>query len=267
VVRHDRSNEWWRRQAFSRYGVPLGWGAEYWDLKAENYEGASAMGNRLRALGRRPTKRDVALRLANFLLSDVLVAAGGVEGAVGRLRQTATELRRVADRWGVRGTVDLPHHGLSDFASIDAAYSFADFLSWVRALDERLDRRAFEGGVRRRQGLLPALRPKRLGQRVQHLVDEFRAGPGGDCRDLANFTLHASLVRNPLSGAEVDQAGEIRLPIPDTPTHPVYHWDQLTWTDGRDGFAFAEQVWQAVLKLMDDLLEAFEKAVPRRFRT
>jgi hypothetical protein len=98
------------------------------------------------------------------------------------------------------------------------------------------------------------------------LIEDFRSGPSGDCRDLANFTLHASLVRNLWSGVRVDQAGNVTLQIPDTPSQPVYHWDQLTWSDERDGFAFADEVWKAVQTLVDGLLEAFEKAVPKRFR-
>jgi hypothetical protein len=101
---------------------------------------------------------------------------------------------------------------------------------------------------------------------VQQLVDEFRAGPGGDCRHLANFTLPASLVRHPLSGVDVNRAGDISVPIPDTPAQRVFHGDLLNWTDQRDGFAFAEQVWCAVEALVDGLLEAFEKAVPRRLQ-
>ena len=263
---HSRSNEWWHRQSFSRYGVRLGWGEEHWDLEADHYEGALALRQRLRDLGRRSTKHAVALDLADFLLSDVLVAAGGVERAVGLLRQAKAGLSQLADQLGLRGTPEVPRPGLGDAGSIDAAYAFADFLSWVRALDERLDRRACERGVKRRQGLLPALRPKRLTSRVHDAIEAFRAGPGGSCRDLANFTLHTSLVRNPWSGVVVDESGVITLPIPDTPARAVYHWYLLTWSGDRDGFAFAEQVWSDVQKLTDDLLAAFEKAVPKRMR-
>jgi len=208
----------------------------------------------------------VALDLAGFLLSDVLVATGGVERALGLLRETKAQLTLLAVQHGVRATPASPRPGLGDTSSIDAAYAFADFLSWVRALDERLDRRAYERGVKARQGLLPALRPKRLSKNVTVAVDAFRAGPGGSCRDLANFTLHTSLVRNPRSGVVVDESGEVVLPIPDTPTSSVYHWHLLTWTDERDGFAFAEQVWVEAQVLVDVMLEAFEKAVPKRFR-
>lgn len=263
---HDRSSGWWSRQSFSRYGVQLGWGVEYWHLHPDRYKGAEALRQRLRGLGRRATKHSVALDLAGFLLSDVLVAAGGVERAVGLLRETKAQLTLLAAQHGVRAMPGCPHPGLSDTSSIDAAYAFADFLSWVRALDERLDRRVYERGVKSRQGLLPALRPKRLSKNVRLAVEAFRAGPGGSCRDLANFTLHTSLVRNPRSGVVVDESGEIALPIPDTPTSSVYHWYLLTWSDQRDGFAFAEQVWLEIQRLVDDILEAFEKAVPKRFR-
>lgn len=61
--------------------------------------------------------------------------------------------------------------------------------------------------------------------------------------------------------------GDVRLPVPDTPTSSVHHWDQLMWTHDRDGFAFAEEVWEAVERLVDEVLDAFERAIPKRFRT
>ena len=56
------------------------------------------------------------------------------------------------------------------------------------------------------------------------------------------------------------------LPIPDSPAHPINHWYLFTWNDGRDGIAFAEEVWNSIQVFIDDLLNAFEKAVPKRLR-
>jgi hypothetical protein len=59
----------------------------------------------------------------------------------------------------------------------------------------------------------------------------------GETRRLANFTLHAALVRSPHSGARLDRDAKVRLPIPDKSSHSVYHWKMLTWKgqSGRDG--------------------------------
>ena len=85
-------------------------------------------------------------------------------------------------------------------------------------MEERLDRRAIQQSgtaAPPRQGLVPALKPARLKKRVDKLMTEFRSGPIGETRFLANFTLHSALIRNPNSGARLDQNGKVTLPIPD----------------------------------------------------
>jgi hypothetical protein len=78
--------------------------------------------------------------------------------------------------------------------------------------------------------------------------------------------LHGALVRHPFSGVEVDSGGVVSLPIPDVPQREVRHWYLLTWEDERDGFLFAEELWQAVQDFVDNLLSYFERAVPKRFK-
>jgi len=78
--------------------------------------------------------------------------------------------------------------------------------------------------------------------------------------------LHTALVRHPFSGVDVGLAGEVSLPIPDTARKPVAHWYLLTWDEERDGFAFAGELWKSLADAVDDLLSAFEKAVPKRLR-
>jgi hypothetical protein len=82
----------------------------------------------------------------------------------------------------------------------------------------------------------------------------------------ANFTLHSALVRNPNSGARLDEAGHVTLPIPDKQTGPISHWKALTWDEHRDGVVFAEELWTSIEVFMEGLIQAFEKAVPKRFR-
>jgi hypothetical protein len=155
------------------------------------------------------------------------------------------------------------HYG--DDCVVDAVFAFSDILSWARAIDERLDRRA-NGRALRRQGLIPALKPKRLRRRVEALHAQLQAGPFGEVRFLANFTLHGSLIRNPWSGFKVDTAGQVIMPIPDVPSAPVHHWYQLEWANNRDGVIVAEEIWDAIQSFMDGLLDAFEKATPKRLR-
>jgi hypothetical protein len=78
--------------------------------------------------------------------------------------------------------------------------------------------------------------------------------------------LHTALVAHPFSGVAVDSSGRVTLPIPDASTGSVKHWYLLTWQQKRDGLVVAEQMWVAVQNLVSGLLEAFEKAVPKRLR-
>ena len=136
-------------------------------------------------------------------------------------------------------------------------------------MEERLDRRAIQQSgtaAPPRQGLVPALKPARLKKRVDKLMTEFRSGPIGETRFLANFTLHSALIRNPNSGARLDQNGKVTLPIPDKQVGRISNWKLLTWNDRRDGIVFAEELWTSVETFMEGLIEAFERAVPRRLR-
>src|SRR5262249_61614215 len=116
------------------------------------------------------------------------------------------------------------------------------------------------------QGLIPALKPKRLKKNCELLLKELRAGPVGQTRALANFLLHTALLRHPFSGVEFAKSGDLVLPIPDLPSRLVSLWYLLTWNDERDGFAFAEELWKTIERFVDGLLNAFEKAVPKRLR-
>jgi len=262
----QRLVEWSNRIQFSDAAhAPLGFGFEYWDLDPTHYEGWQQLEARLAELGRRSTRRGLAYDLASHLLDDVVAAAGGVESAIGRLRAAVAELTNYADEHGIRAKNDIPM-GLGHPASTDAWYAFADLLAWSRAVVERLDRPAGDRRRFPRQGLVPAIKPKRLKKRCEALLAELRRGPVGQSRFFANFMLHSALVRHPFSGVAVDSSGTVRLPIPDIPDHPVNHWYLLRWSDERDGLPYSEQLWETIQGFVDELLQAFERAVPRRLR-
>jgi len=242
----------------------LGWGYEYWILDPARYEGNDELKSRAAALGRRWTKRQLANELAENLLDDVLGAAGGVEHSILALRDAIERAQAWTDQLDPKPTPKTVPHTVVDVSVIDAWYEFANLLSWARVLEERLDRRG--QGSLPRQGLVRALKPLRLKKRVNGLVDELRSGPLEDTRFLANFTLHSALVRSPNSGARLDEAGKVTLPIPDRQVARISNWKVLTWNDRRDGVVFAEELWAAIAAFMESLIEAFEKAVPRRFR-
>lgn len=223
------------------------------------------MRSRLTSLGRRLSKDYIAYHVTGHLLDDVVLAAGGVERSLSSLRAAHRELTAYVAGNALLATPGVPT-GVGHEAAVEAWYAFADMLSWSRTIIERLDRRASDSKKFPRQGLIQGIKPKRLKERCEAILADLRNGPVGHSRILANFILHTALLQNPFSGVRLEESGSITLPIPDLPAAPVSHWYLLTWNDDRDGFAYAEKLWQAVEASIDNLLSAFEGAVPRRMR-
>jgi hypothetical protein len=266
----SRTNDWNLRVHFPGTAkAPLGWGYEYWILDPAIYEGHLELKARAAEVHHRQkrntwTKRELASELSDHLLDDVLAAAGGVEHSILALRDALERAQAWTDQLDPKPTPESVPTNIGDISVIDAWYEFANLLSWARVLEERLDRRG--QGSLPRQGLLHALKPLRLKKRVANLTENLRAGPLGETRFLANFTLHSALVRNPNSGARLDGTGRVTLPIPDKQTSRISQWKVLTWDEHRDGVTFAEEIWTSIEAFMEGLIQAFEKAVPRRFR-
>jgi len=261
-----RLDHWSKRVTFPERAIaPLGFGAEYWKSDRHLYEGFDHLDARLRALGRKTRKPDVAYRLTCQLLSEVLVAAGGVENSMIRLRAAVAELEAYVSANQLRAMDGVPH-SLGHPAATTAWYAFFDLLTWSRTVVERMERPAGDRKRFPKQGLLPALKPKRLIKRCDRLLASLRDGPVGRSRNLSNFVLHTALVRHPHSGVQLDVSGSITLPVPDLPSRQVSHWYLLTWKREQDGLALAEDVWASVQTFVDDLIGAFEKSVPKRLR-
>lgn len=261
----QRTSEWWHRIHFPSGALaPLGFGAEYWDLVATNYDGYEALKNRHLALGRKQSDRYIASQLSRFLLDDALVAAGGVERAHDAFQASIVEVNASIAQNEIAYDPERPT-GLGGPATQDAWYAFADLISWARAFEERLDRRPFVRRLRH-QGLVPSLKPKRLRQRAERALSVLREGPVGQARNLTNFSLHAALVRNPMSGVVVAADGKARLPMPGPVTDPVHHWYALIWNQDCDAVTVADAIWQSVAQCLDDIIIAFELSVPKRLR-
>jgi hypothetical protein len=262
-----RTLEWQERVTFSPVSnAGLGFGLEVWDGDPTTYEAGPALAARRRDLGQRPTKSSLAADLSRFLIGDVLVAVGGIESAVERLHVAVEQVRMYVAENDFDTGEAVPS-GIAHEGTVAAWYAFADVIIWARALEDRLSRRPNrDRKTLRDQGLIPALRPKRLKKRAAGLFDQLTHGPVGECRRLVNLSLHAALVKNPWSGAVLHPDGALTLPIPDTPPTNVDHWYLLTWDQGRDGIAFAEDLWASVERFVDGLIEAFEMSVPKRLR-
>ena len=255
--------------------APLGTAAELWDPVVRSYEGndetrvvVNMMVGQLDELngghGRVATDGEVVGELYATLLGDLVVAAGGVEHAVQRFLDEVDRLQQDATRRGFRSTaVTVQGVGSAE----GAWYALADVVSWARIVQERLDRPPPPGSGLRRQGLLPALVTGELRSRVQQLYNELVEGPFGEVRALANFTLHAALIRSPHSGAIVDTAGTVRLGFPDRADSPrIAHPVSLRFTQQRDAVTFTTDLWAVIQDFLDAVLTAFVAATPDRFR-
>ena len=261
-----RFARWWHRAYFpSSSTTRLGFGAESWYSDPTHYEGWEQLRDRYEALGQRYTKSQLAYQLSSNLLDDVIVAAGGVERSISNFRSAVIAAQESASSAGLKAE-DSGTFGFSDVTTAEAWFAFADVLFWSRTVVERLDRPAASRRMASRQGLVPALKPKRLRRRCETLLSELRNGPVGNSRALANFVLHSGMMAHPFTGAEVDASGVIRFRVPDAPSGPVSHWYLLTWAWERDGIVVVEDIWRAVELFLDELLAAFERAVPKRLR-
>ena len=98
---------------------------------------------------------------------------------------------------------------------------------------ERLERDPMDRKQFGKQGLLPALAPGPLKTAVVAPRDNLDVGPVGQSRCLANFILHAALVRNAYSGAALMPGGRLKMPMPNLPSAPVFHWYTLEWPTNR----------------------------------
>jgi hypothetical protein len=201
-----------------------------------------------------------------YLLREVLTAASGLLYTLAKIETIFAELQAVVNErvepWQTAGE----RHALDENTEFkyavthplvaDATFEFVNFLSWLRALDERLDRP--HGRDRTpRVGLLPALSDRPPQSRINVLVTDFRNKALE--RKLANYVLHAGIVPDPTGGAAVSHENRVGLPIPDRPRERVTtHW-HLTYEEERDALPLARDAARAVESLVDGLLAALEE--------
>ena len=140
---------------------------------------------------------------------------------------------------------------------MEASFEFVNFLSWLRTIDERLDR-SWRQRSSKRVGLVPSLADGPLRERVKELVGAFRSKALE--RQLANFVLHTGAVPEPWGGASLDPDHRISLRIPDRPEDRVDTRWHLSYEEERDALNVAREAALAVELLVDELLDALERA-------
>ena len=87
----------------------------------------------------------------------------------------------------------------------------------------------------------------------------------GEARFLTNLNLHVQSIHPGTPVCKV-RSGRIVLPFPDKITKRVAHRIELTYADNREAVSFADDLMRSVERFMDEMLGAFEKYLPERFK-
>jgi hypothetical protein len=198
--------------------------------------------------------------LSRTLPLDVMHAGGGVEYHAERVLDALAQAQhdydqhieqQPEDAW----SAEVEFHAL---VPTSLAWEYSDLLTWLRGVEERIDRRVPGSDVR--VGLLPAIGDAELRSEVERLLAVF-TDRVGDERLLANYGLHAAQVPNPNTPSGlVVEGNRVIVPIPDPPTERVDLFDQFTYEENRDLRTFTAEALAATEAFMDDLLTAFEQA-------
>jgi hypothetical protein len=245
-----RHNGWMRRLHFP----PIAFYTELWrDPREEPSFPAMA-----EKYGEKKAESEVSF-LQTHLPDEVVTAAVGLLYTLGRIESILAELQAYVDEHvpRPRKSEPWPKRGVrvGHALVVEATFEVANFLSWLRTFDERLDRPHLPGSEKR-EGLLPALADRPLRARVEKLVTEFRRTTLE--RTLANYQLHAAAVTQPLEGAPLSRDHRVSLPIPDRTIERIASRWHLSYDDDREALPVAREAARAVESLVDDVIDAFE---------
>lgn len=110
--------------------------------------------------------------LRTHLVQEVVTAAGGLLYTVSKIEGILAELQAYVEKEVPRWAPDEPWpefgYGISHPLVVEASFEFMSLMSWLRGVDERLDRRHLRS--RAKVGLLPALADRPLKSRVKTLM-------------------------------------------------------------------------------------------------
>jgi hypothetical protein len=254
----ERINRWTRDAIFgwigANVGAPLGFYAEHWRPPEEDPH-YPALAERYGA----NAASEVGM-LREHSLREVVYAACGFAYTLDKLEALLDEVQVWVEEEVERPAPDEPEpeygRGVGHPKLMYASFEFMNLLSWLRTIDERLDRGYANPGDKSRAGLLPSLSQERpLRARVEELVATFREQALE--RRLANYVLHAEALPAPLSGAKLTPDHKVKISIPDRPGERIGSRHDLTYEEGRDALSVAREADQAVEALVNGLIEGF----------
>jgi hypothetical protein len=264
--RPTQRHAWWSRTIFpDSVAASLSWGAERWRPPHEFPEYQALLDGAAR-LG---IPVDARYELTQHLLEEVVAAAAAIEYTVEKLLAAVALADSEVASLQIQWPEGEPEHGSHISAnSLWSAYAeFNDLLTWIRALEERIERkdRAFRNQA---VGLLPSLAKGPLQVRVADLFADLKADLLDVVRPLTNYVLHASVLPAPMSNSARVREGRLFLEIPDFPkdAKTIRTRFHLSWDDHLTADSFALSALQTISMFVDRLLDAFEANTPERLR-
>ncbi|MDI3312957.1 MAG: hypothetical protein QJR12_01330 [Mycobacterium sp.] len=192
------------------------------------------------------------------LVSEIIVAAGGIEREIEALRAARQIAQAYVDTY-IKKHIPAPETGPPTVglnASRHAAYAVMNALTWARAVDDRVRRNDPEGEP---AGLLAALEDGPLKTAIECRFENANSALK-DARKFGNYVLHAGAIQGGSSpGFAVRQDRTVYFPFPDDPTNNrIDTWEQFRYKDGRDALSYLEKLFATVAKFIDDMLDAFD---------
>ena len=210
---------------------------------------------------------DVQQYMTRGLLAEVLYAAGGVERELRELRRALDDEQRLAAQEAPRPAVLIQGQATppaqrqpigGPYAAVrpvrEASYNFVNLVSWARSTVDRTDR-PFKPGSSSRAGLLPALRPGELRDRVedalQHLPTALK-----DSRSLSTYAFHAGAVPGEEAPGRAIPLEEGPSASP-APADPTLAAEALEFIADRDLLKYATELMAAIEDFVNHILDAF----------
>lgn len=258
-----RRHAWHGRELFPDHSVgSLSWGAERWRPAAAFPEHDAVV----EAIIRGAIPIDARYELTQHLLEEVIEAAAAIEYTVEKLEGAALAVQSFVASWGPARAGPEPENSFVTDGSIWFVYAeFSNLLIWIRALEERIERKV-PGSKTPALGLLPSLAEGALKDRVAELLQGLKSDLLDGVRPLANSVLHASVVTGAMTSTARFRDGRVLLEIPDPATGAIQSRLDLSRDQGRTADGFALEALVAVYAFVDGLLDAFEEHTPERLR-
>jgi hypothetical protein len=257
----SRYQDWLRRVMFGEK-VGLGFLEEFWGPIHEHqaYSNLVELGAKH---GREP--EDMKYYATRSLLNDVIHAVGGMEYSVSRLEALMGEGQEFAESADKAFEREEPDPAIGVQVPFEISWEYANLMSWTRALEERMGRRARAGGSGE-LGLLPAMHPEHPAtEEVRRAWTEFHLRPLlTDVRRQANVGLHATTIHGVMPVARRRQDGQIVVDVPDPLLSQVMTRDELTFEEHRDLMSFSHQLFNEVSDFIDTLLDIFARCTRDR---